>query len=380
MPRVLVGPDLDGDGFRELFVASHGIASDDPSRETRLLVHAVSGRDGSMLWTWAGPPAMRHWYSPIGPLGWWGLGADGWPRLMVPTVRGTILVSAKDGRMAEDLQDLWDPRIADLDGDGAPDLVATSGNQLVSVRGGRAEVWRRFGFWQAAQDFDGDGTIDLLPWTPGRNVSLEKTWMVSAVSGRDGRILWQSGLEAKQIPAEPYALGDFDGDGTADVLALLPKDGRWPGPVVAVSGRSGRRLWTARGFPTRPDEGKNDHGVDLQCLPDCDGDGRPDVALGYDLDGRLGKDRTVVLSGRTGHLIEGSSRPGQRLPYISASREPIPINGPGDLPRFVETTLYSRVTYTVCYVVPPGTPAVRETTPASKAPQGDPTRRDKGAK
>jgi hypothetical protein len=87
------------------------------------------------------------------------------------------------------------------------------------------------------------------------------------VSGRDGRILWQADLDPSgrgQIGAElshstaatlPLPAGDLDGDGTPDGLASRFSES-WafsqPSgalPLVAISGRTGVRLWDAGVVP-----------------------------------------------------------------------------------------------------------------------------------
>jgi hypothetical protein len=133
-----------------------------------------------------------------------------------------------------------------------------------------------------APDLDGDGTGDLV-WV------INGTLSFLAVSGRDGSLLWadtiafegSGGADSKgappQRPNAPTArlgrflgnpiVADIDGDGTSDLIATFVifedykgaqrsyNDLKLPGvvivkpplgrrAVVAVSGRSGRRLWT----------------------------------------------------------------------------------------------------------------------------------------
>jgi hypothetical protein len=131
-PRLLVGPDLDGDGRREVLavtafedlplLAVHaGIGG-----ESRLFLDALSGADGHSLWWRQFPlePGRRP-----GPLRWWPAGPDGRPVLLVPLAgKGGAdpllwLVEGNGGRLHATVEGLYSPRVADLDGDGVPDLV-----------------------------------------------------------------------------------------------------------------------------------------------------------------------------------------------------------------------------------------------------------------
>jgi tRNA A-37 threonylcarbamoyl transferase component Bud32 len=147
--RFLVGPDLDGDGCRELFVAS---AATTPTLGTdRLMVEALSGRDGHTLWWWSGEPRAKETFAgpddedrarcsvTIGPLDWWQQGPDGWSELVVPLVSPdpvTYVLTGGSGRLAHLLPRVDDVRVADLDGDGISDLLYKDlDRKLHAVRG-----------------------------------------------------------------------------------------------------------------------------------------------------------------------------------------------------------------------------------------------------
>src|SRR5262249_11747736 len=121
--RLNVGPDLDGDGCRDVFTA---VLDGGPMRRDQplgnisfgsfdkdymhpvVLVDALSGRDGHSLWwlqqrtrsgslTTAPKPSLA-------PLCWWHAGTDGWPQLVIPYVPGsprhtTWFVSAGRGKL-----------------------------------------------------------------------------------------------------------------------------------------------------------------------------------------------------------------------------------------------------------------------------------------
>ena len=75
--RVVAGPDLDGDGRRELFAASY-----DP-RSGRVYVDALSGATGRILWSNQQIAAFPNQPGVLLPLRWWQPGSDGWPLLVV---------------------------------------------------------------------------------------------------------------------------------------------------------------------------------------------------------------------------------------------------------------------------------------------------------
>jgi predicted Ser/Thr protein kinase len=135
---VLIGPDLDGDGCRDLYVANvaaYNLDSRHP-RSVRILirVQALSGRTGKPLW-------RSHFSLPnqeiaflqndsitIGsgePLVPWQRGRDGWPMLVVPGKLQSAVLEGGSGKVVHLLPALRGPfRAIDLDGDGVPELVA----------------------------------------------------------------------------------------------------------------------------------------------------------------------------------------------------------------------------------------------------------------
>ena len=149
--RFIVGPDLDGDGWRELFVASRGDAD---GLGACVDVIALSGADGRPLWRWRQRVAEpQSEPDPGGPPKWWQTGPDGWPLLLVPIRYGpggqptTFVLSAGTGRLVHVLRDVVQPEVADFNGDGIPDLCYTVAPQgaprLMVLQGTPPEPWRQ---------------------------------------------------------------------------------------------------------------------------------------------------------------------------------------------------------------------------------------------
>jgi serine/threonine protein kinase len=367
--RIVVGPDLDGDGCRDLFLAVldgseitpdkeyssfHFLNFDKDYNKPVLRIDALSGRDGRSLW-WSAHKvrsgSLTSYPHPyVGPLQWWHSGADGWPLLVAPYIGGltpaAYVVSSRNGSLWRLSPDLPDPRVADLDGDGVPDLVSfrlqranafDRGGTLDSVRGRSPEQWRLLGGrWKLGPDLDGDGIPDLIADVkPDHRATDDEPTRIreaqarpklatvknlaEARSGRDGRVLWRTEITEGNL--EPNwnqsryerlvpAGADLDGDGVPDLLATIRPNMTFMNdkpfsPVVAISGRTGERIWSS-GFTV-----EFCNGPQLLACHDLNGDGRPEVlvvlARGVD---RLNGARSTndwqywlaVLDGETGTL------------------------------------------------------------------------------
>ena len=246
--RMVLGPDLDGDGCREIFVASY-----DEENE-RMYVDALSGRDGRLLWS-NQEFVLNRGQPGILPLRWWQPGADGWPLLVVSfgnsvytgmTAQAKIL-AASTGRVEQEAADFGAPQVFDLNGDGLPDLLVSdvpmgrphsNATKLRAIKGMPPAVWRVIGEQNLVpgQDLNRDGYADLLSPGDGR-----------AISGRDAAKLWQSdAFRSAEVVSHPLPDADLNGDGIPDLLTM-PNSSRTNRSlnVVATSGRDGSALWTA---------------------------------------------------------------------------------------------------------------------------------------
>jgi outer membrane protein assembly factor BamB len=263
-------PDLDGDGVPDLVV---GFLS---SGQEAFFLYALSGADGRTLW-WARHDPL----AAVEPLLWWPPGSGRQP-LLVARV-GSPLVSAAPrayfldgatGRLVHTLLDSQVAGVADLDGDGLPELVyvhqvlsrrgrivrRSGRGQLHAIRGQPPAAWRWLGVWEPIQDLDGDGWPDVVHRSGNT---------LAAVSTRTGRLLWPRlpGAGPAATAGEPDATQPTRESGDGTVLALpgraellVVDQGRRPVssaeenqlllPLRSVSTADGRTNWLARGIGT----------------------------------------------------------------------------------------------------------------------------------
>ncbi len=239
-------------------------------------IHALSGRDGTLLWS-------REW--PLDPA-------------------RILLDKAAEPRMAG--------LLADLDKDAVPDVVVATAEGWVRVLSGRhgATIWElkpggtRIGT-PAVADVDGDRVPDVV-------VSSDDG-KVRALSGRGGALLWEGPPDLGA--ADAVSLGDLNGDEVPDAT-YGTRDGR----VIALSGRNGKLLWSAS-IP----------GIACAApaLADLDGDRLAEVIVGA-MSGHV-----VALSGIDGHQVwifrtEGVVRSTPATAYLDGDPVPDVVVGSGD--------------------------------------------------
>ncbi len=366
---LLADMDVDGDGVRDLILPGR---SADIGEDTTYLV-ALSGKDGAALWASPLPNTLDH--DPFA----WGQGPDNRP-LIVAIVAGaahnhrpmSVLLHPVSGRELGRVPGAYLQHRDDLDGDGQADLWGHSNRGLMAIRGGPMTAWRRAGFWSRGADYDRDGVADLIgadldprmnvhwlynPYPPERD-ALPR----SAVSGRDGRVLWTTALPrprrrfvggmAVPMPALAPVEGprpDLDGDGVPD-LVFGCNEGERSGQVSdlatlaigAISGRDGSLLWRE----PRVDAGYAPgliRNVEAAHSGDFDGDGVGDLALIVDerptrpgplgmLSGPAAR-RLVIVRGRDGVAFAGfvpPDREGHRTYQLRIERIDRPFDLDGD--------------------------------------------------
>ncbi len=308
--HLLTAPDLDADGVRDVVVVSR-YSGERPYQArpgqlpepNQIYVDAVSGKGGQRLWHWRTELTNAD-TTPIDSAFWWGLGSDGWPMLALP-IGGkqeaggdpnyrffppdppvVHLLGAATGIEEHTVPGLTSPKVADLTGDGLADLWGAVDGKLVAIRAEPAEAWRALDGLHAAGDFDGDGMSDLLsddfeapPIWPFRPMDRQTAL---ARSGRDGRLLWQTQLDAWEKPgyrARDYRFmalalpgGDLDGDGVADFVvskSVDPPPGKTDDtlPLDALSGRTGKLALVDSDFAERWARGSLPVGTSKESTP-----------------------------------------------------------------------------------------------------------------
>jgi tRNA A-37 threonylcarbamoyl transferase component Bud32/outer membrane protein assembly factor BamB len=280
-PGTLVqpAPDLNGDGIGDLVWVIDGTPS----------FLAISGADGSLLWTYSAKPDGPGGPDPAGPTEWK-------PGDQVPLLG----------------QRLGDPVTSDLDGDSVADLIAafaiaddpaeiiktsgavlrgnsallfwngnTTGRAVVVAVSGRTGRW----LWNYPLGKD----IDFSPlwWTPRPNVSVsilpshKRSQLVIADGSRctlldpaTGRVRGRP-IGLGFVPMRPVQYADLDGDGEQEVLAIGQQSSAIPS-LVAFSITTGERIWTTPilGGISFPQAGVQ---WEWPLVVDLDGDGRSDV-------------------------------------------------------------------------------------------------------
>ena len=186
--------------------------------------------------------------------------------------------------------DYFSVALADLDGDGRDDLVASAGQNggTVDTQGLHAYLHGAAGGWQEASeglptdhtfggvavaDVDGDGRADIIAPTEGWSGygDLGVTVHLNR-RGASGGIQWVDG--PAPVGAGYYhqaIVADLNGDGLADVVAAGRDDGvrAWLGG----RGQGGTLTWT------EASEGLPSHGQWISvAAADLDGDGKVDIA------------------------------------------------------------------------------------------------------
>jgi len=297
--------DFDGDGTHDLVVVSAGPLPTDLAMveaakgvgEDRvyLFVDLLSGADGHTLSMWMKPGIARF---SLRSLGWWqGDDHGGWQLAVGNSTRAAgvwdaypsqlDVISLATGRTVHEGRGEFLPRIADLNGDGIGDLLSIgpvrqgesgSTRRLAIVAGSPPESWRRFGGWQPASDFDGDGVVD---WIEG---STAQRRQVNVISGRNGELLrrckveWSSQITSAGFevysPSLPH--GDLDGDGVGDLLVAAPyvydtfrRADRSTLALRAYSGRTGEAIWLAADLSLPGDAAKEWLQINVRA-PYCD--------------------------------------------------------------------------------------------------------------
>ena len=264
-----------------------------------------------------------------------------------------VLLGSDGSALAESVEDvgaLERPKVGDVDGDGRPDLVeVVESDDDTSVT---ATVWRGtgdgveelssqlirwrtdFGFYGVG-DFDGDGRADLL-LTRNRG---EKFMVVSvALSNGEG---FEEPVEftargGRANEDDLFAVGDFDGDGRDDLAARVVNGGDAVGVRFKVLLSTGDRF---RKSPTTRLEDAR-YGVADYTAADVDGDGADELV--HLITDRWGEDEygaTLAVQrfvdgsfGTPRELVEPTSG-GPDFPYLDVAASDVDGDGDEDVVR-----------------------------------------------
>lgn len=171
-----------------------------------------------------------------------------------------------------------EPIARDYDGDGKTDLAVvrrTGGNMIwyfaLSLNGNFDA--RQFGVstdFTAPGDYNGDGKFDLAVQRPGASPTALATFYIETAAGFQAHVFGQSN--------DLVAPGDYDGDGKTDVAVV--REGATPQAELtwywrrSIDGVLAGRTWGITG-------------TDLLAQNDYTGDGKTDLAVWRNTDGKF---------------------------------------------------------------------------------------------
>lgn len=241
--------------------------------------------------------------------------------------------------------------VPDLSGDGVHDLVVGAPHEGSR---GRTHVFNGasgdmlytldaipdgslFGFYVAGTpDLDGDGMGDVAA-----QIRTPTLHLVQVYSGATGSL-----LDTLQSPNDPEGnfglriagVGDLNGDGASEILVGAPFEDKGRGIDVGnaylFSGATTAPLYSL-GSPHKQEGGQ--YGWGLGVIPDTDGDGISDYAVGasHENIGQKGAGRVYLYSGATGALLLELASPNRNrsggFGYAIAGLNDIDGDGRGDI-------------------------------------------------
>lgn len=320
-------PDATGDDRRDVFVTTGGIASADVEAQlffsTGRILDGVTGRLVAIV---EGVSDQRFTAPTFFPLvhPTPDLDGDGLANVLaIRRTRASSTISLLDLRG----QPIWSAPIAsalgtielhDLTGDGTVDVLVKptvlGGPQIAyEGRSGRL-LWSepvRHAALLAVGDIDRDGGIDLRFATPFDIEFGNHGMHVGALSGTDGRILWERRLTLEATPEDDTLAvrccwlrdDDLDGDGIVDTLVHTVRYGHCCPRALAtrteaLDGRTGRSLWSTDSYGLQPATALRPLAERPQALNrrgDLDGDGAGDLLLPSDPSGQQAFVRGIDL-------------------------------------------------------------------------------------
>jgi len=257
--------DLDGDGHPEIvFVTFAGSQYNQNG-----IVRAIHGDGTGEVFTLTGQAVYGGAMPALADVD-----GDGGAEIFVAADGGGVHAWDNDGKY------LWsggtgigDPSVADLNGDGTPEIVheyqvfSPSGQLLWAGQKGQVYTYNKV----SVADLDGDGFQDVTMGDKAYSPYAAECPVVPC-----GKLLWDSGAGGNFT-----AVADLDMDGLPDVVVA------WAHKLTARHGKDGSLMWevpvpgTGGGPPN---------------IADFDGDGEPEIGL-------AGKAAYTVFEGVSGAVI-----------------------------------------------------------------------------
>ena len=326
--RVLLVPDLDGDGSAELLVSSPNLGAG--------RVRVLSGRTGALVWVAQGIDAGERFGRGVAAHG--DHNGDGVPDLLVGAPQtanqrgrvdvlsgadGTRLISYSGPVPTVAFEDFGSAlaTVGDVDLDGVPDFAVgapladdngqNSGALRILSGVDGALIAERFGSGVNAQlgvamatlgDTNGDGILDLIVGEWGDDTMGPSAGAAEIVSGATGAVLHRFLADAAQdhFGFSVGAVGDVDGDGVPDAIVGGWENSQvafWAGMARVYSGADGSVIHTFFGGAA-----EDKFGGAVAGAGDVDGDGHADVLVGaLQEQGSLGA--VHLFSGATGERL-----------------------------------------------------------------------------
>ncbi len=239
---------------------------------------AIRGDGSGVLWDVDG---YDLWGS--GSLAAGDIDGDGIVEIIATSISGAVLAFEHDGALK------WQsaptgvggcatiaPAIADMDGDGRPEIVI--GNGILDSDGNLLGLGPKGNgdCNSVPADLDGDGVMEVVAGNVAYRI--------------DGSVLWSNGEGDSST-----AIADFDGDGDPEIVAVDPTG------TLRLQDHLGTVLWSVTGMGKGP-----------PTIADFDGDGEPEIGVAGDssytvLEGdgsvRWWKPTVDLSSGRTGSAV-----------------------------------------------------------------------------